>query len=139
MQRLRPALEKSPTNAKPNPTSVERQVASTLYRYAHGVSFDTIGDLFGISKELACTIFNKTSRAIVYHLYDEFVKLPATEDEWQEEMKGFLENYGFPCSAAWDGFHIYVSTRIKQYYSFKKRYTVTNMGLISYNPLGKKV
>ena len=123
VQRLRPVLEKSPTNAKPNPTSVERQVASTLYRYAHGVS----------SKELACTIFNKTSRAIVYHLYDEFVKLPATEDEWQEEMKGFLENYGFPCSAAWDGFHIYVSTRIKQYYSFKKRYTVTNMGLVSYN------
>ena len=124
---------KKTTNAKPNPTSVEKQVASTPYRYAHGVSFHTIGDLFGISKELACTIFNKTSRAIVFHLYDEFVKLPTTEDEWQEELKGFIENYGFPCVAAWDGFHIYVSTRLKQFYSFKKRYTVTNMGVVSYS------
>ena len=44
-----------------------------------------------------------------------------------------MNNYGFPCIAAWDGFHVYLSTRLKQYFSFKKRYTVTNMGLISYN------
>ena len=58
---------------------------------------------------------------------------PATDDEWADELKGFMKYYGFPCIAAWDGFHVYLSTRLKQYFSFKKRYTVTNMGLISYN------
>ena len=72
-------------------------------------------------------------RAIIYFLYEEFVRLPATDDESADELKGFMKNYGFPCIAAWDGFHVYISTRLKQYFSFKKRYTVTNMGLISYN------
>ena len=31
LDRIRPELEKKPTNAKPNPTTVDRQLASTLY------------------------------------------------------------------------------------------------------------
>ena len=58
LDKLRPVLEKTSTNLIPNPTIVDRQIASTLYRYAHGSSFLTIGDLFGISKESACTIFH---------------------------------------------------------------------------------
>ena len=58
---------------------------------------------------------------------------PATNDEWADELKGFMKNYGFPCIAAWDGFHVYLSTHLKQYFSLKKKYTVTNLGLISYN------
>ena len=130
---LTPELEKKPTNAKPNPTTVDRQLASTLYRYVHGTSFITLGHLFGISKELVCKMFHKTSRVIIYFLYETFVRIQTTDDEWADELKGFMKNYGFPCIAAWDGFHVYLSTRLKQYFSFKKRYTVTNMGLISYN------
>ena len=44
-----------------------------------------------------------------------------------------MENYEFPCVGAWDGFHVNVCSRLKNYYSFKTRYTVTNMGLIGYN------
>ena len=78
-------------------------------------------------------MFHKTSRAVIYLLYEESVRLPATDDEWADELKGFMKNYGIPCIAAWGGFHVYLSTRLKQYFSFKKRYTVTNMRLISYN------
>ena len=115
-------MTKRATKAKSNPTTVDRQLASTLYRYAHGASFITIGRLFGIPKELACTIFHKTSRAIVYFLYDEFVKLPSAEnkEEWEAQLIGFMENDGFPCAAAWDGSHVYVATRLKLFYSFKK-------------------
>ena len=39
--------------------------------------------------------------------------MPRTDDEWEEELRGFIENYGFPCVGAWDGFHVYVSTHLK--------------------------
>ena len=44
-----------------------------------------------------------------------------------------MENYDFLCAGAWDGFHVYISLKLKSYFSFKKRYTMTNLGLISYN------
>ena len=34
---------------------------------------------------------------------------------------------------AWVGFRVYVSTKLKNYFSFKKRYMVTNLGLVGYN------
>ena len=45
------------------------------------------------------------------HLYNEFVKLPTTEDEWVKEIIGFIENYEFSCIAAWDGFHVFTTTK----------------------------
>ena len=33
----------------------------------------------------------------------------------------------------WDGFHVYINCHLKNYFSFKKRYSVTNMGLIASN------
>ena len=43
----------------------------------------------------------------LYYLYDEFVKFPPVEEEeWNAQLIGFIENYGFPCTAAWDGFHV---------------------------------
>ena len=34
---------------------------------------------------------------------------------------------------AWDGFHVYIACWKKSFYSFKKRYSITNMGSIGYN------
>ena len=66
-------------------------------------------------------------------LYSRFVKLPATDEEWIAEATGFIENYAFPCVAAWDGFHVYLQTKLKNHYNFKNRYSITNMGLIGHN------
>ena len=63
-------------------------------------------------------------------LYDIYVKLP---DDWKKELTGFIENYSFPCVGVWDGFHVYVETKLKSYYSFKKRYSMSTMGLVGYN------
>ena len=63
-------------------------------------------------------------------MYDEYVKLP---DDWEVELRGFLENYEFPCVGVWDGFHVYIESKLKSYFSFKKRYSMSNMGLVSYN------
>ena len=32
----------------------------------------------------------------------------------------FLYNYDFPCVGAWDGFHVYINSQIKYYFSFKE-------------------
>ena len=66
-------------------------------------------------------------------LYDRYVRLPTTDEEWQNEIRGFLENYDFPCVGAWDGFHVYINSHLKNYFSFKKRHSMTNLGLIGYN------
>ena len=49
------------------------------------------------------------------------------------EIRGFLENCEFPCEGAWDGFHVYINNQLNNYFSFKKRYPMTNLGLIAYN------
>ena len=133
LEKISPQIELTPTNLKPNPTSTHRQLALTIYRLATGCSFSTLEDLFGVSVSSASTFFNKVCRVIVANIYDLYVTLPSTDKEWEAELKGFIENYEFPCVGAWDGFHVIVSSKLKGYYSFKKKYTVNNLGLVSYN------
>ena len=122
-----------PTNFKPEPTSPDRQLALTLYRLAHGVTYTVLDDVFGVSKESSCTFFNKVIRLLVAYFYDDYVKLPETDEEWESEVRGFIENYGFPCVGAWVGFHVHVNSQLKSNFSFKKKYTVNNLALTSYN------
>ena len=70
---------------------------------------------------------------MIRHMYDTYVVLPESPDAWKQEFIGSLENYGFPRTAAWGGFRVYFVTKLKNHYSFKKRYLISNMGLVSYN------
>ena len=45
----------------------------------------------------------------------------------------YEEPYEIPCVGAWDGFHVCVSNNLKNNFSFKNKYTVTNMELIGNN------
>ena len=128
-----PYIEKTPTNLVSNPIESHRELALTLYRLAHGCSFPTLSDLFGTSRSLSVETFNKMVRELQLRLYSRFVKAPDTDAEWEAELRGFLENYGFPCVGAWDGFHVYISSNLKNHFSFKKRYSVSNMAVVSYN------
>ena len=110
----------TPTNFVPEPTSPDRQLATSLYRLAHGVTYTVLDDVFGISKESGCIFFNKVIRLIVAYFYDEYVKLPETDKHWEVEVRRFIENYGFPAVGAWDGFHIHVNSQLKTSFSFKK-------------------
>lgn len=126
-------IVKQPTRMKPQPTPPATQLAICLYRLAHGCTFLTVGDLFGVAAPTAHCIFMDVCKAIVKNLYDRFILFPRTSEEWKQEMQAFLENWEFPCVGAWDGFHVYVSTALKNFYSYKKRYSVTNMGFIGHN------
>ena len=107
--------------------------AITLYHLAHGCSHSTVGDLFGVASLTACRIFNEVIRVMIQVFYDDYVVLPSNEDEWKAELNGFLEDWGFPCIGAFDGFHVYISSNLKNFYNFKKRYSVTNMGFVGAN------
>ena len=130
---VEPYVTKKETNLNQHPVSVNRQLGLTLYRLGHGASFTTLSQLFGVSISLASVTFNKVSRVFVAMLYNRYVKLPRTGEEWEAELTGFLGKYEFPCAIAWDGFHMYVSSKLKSCFSFKKRYSMSNLGLVSYN------
>ena len=59
---------------------------------------------------------------MVVKCYDQFVYMPRSEVKWEDELRGFLENYGFPCVGAWDGFHVEWCTKLKNHYSFNPTY-----------------
>ena len=122
---IAPYIFKEPTNLNPEPISVDRQLGLTLYRLGQGVSYSTfISQLFGVSISLASETFNKVFIVMVAASYDQYVTLPKRDEGWESEVKDFIENYEFPCVGAWDGFHVYVSSKLKLFYSFKKRYSM---------------
>ena len=126
-------IKKQPTNLKPFSTTSEQQLDLTLYRLVHRCSFFTVADLFGVLISLARQTFNKVTCVLVARMYDTFVVLPKNQAEWETELKNFIENYEFPYVGAWDGLPVYVCSKPKSYFSFKKRYTVSNLALVGYN------
>ena len=89
LDRIQHLIEKTPTKMVPNPIESHRQLALTIYRIAHGCSFKVLKDLFGVSQSLATETFNQVMRVMIVTLYEEFVHLPASEDEWTNECKNF--------------------------------------------------
>lgn len=64
--------------------------------------------------------------------YDGFVYLFRNGIEWKYEFESFFDNWEFFCVGVWDGFYVFVSMKLKYYFSFKKRYLVFSMGFISF-------
>ena len=79
------------TNLKPNLTFPDWQLALTIYRLATGCTYSTLPDLFGVSVSAASKFFNKICRLMVVSLYNRFVRLPTTDEEWQNEFVVFRE------------------------------------------------
>ena len=133
LNRIGASIVKTPTNLVPKPIELNRQLGPTIYRLTLGCTFTVIGDDFGISESLASQTFNQIVRKLVVNHFHEYVKMPSTEQEWINEIKGFIENYEFPCTGAWDDFHVCVCSKLKNHCNFKHKYSVSNMGLVGYN------
>ena len=86
-------------------------------------------DIFRISKSLTSNILNHVTRELVTRLFNEFVKLPTTEDEWVKEIIGFIENDEFPRTGTLDEFHVFTETKLKNFYIFKNSYSNSNTEL----------
>ena len=105
----------------------------TLYQLGYGAPPTTLPQLFGGPIFLASVTFNKVFRVLVARPYNRYVKLSRTDNKWEAELKCLLENCESPCEGAWDSFHVYVGSKLKSYFSFKKRYSMSNLRLVSYN------
>ena len=79
----------TPTNLKPNPTSLTGSLLQQSTDWL--MTYSTLSDLFGVSASAASKFFNKICRLMVVSLYDRYVRLPTTDEEWQNEIGGFLE------------------------------------------------
>ena len=80
-----------------------------------------------VLQPLQLIAFMDVCKVLVNTLYDRMVYMPRTAEEWNDELKGFIENWEFPCIGAWDSFHV------SSFYSYKNRYSVTNMGFTGHN------
>ena len=89
--------------------------------------------MFWVSQSLTTNTFNNVMECMVLTLKDKFVCLPRTKADRENECKGFIENYEFNCVGAWDGFHVHVACHLKNYFSFKNKYTITCMCLAAQN------
>ena len=125
---VEPYVTKKETKLNQHPVSVNRQLGLTLYRLGHGASFTTLSQLFGVSISLASVTFNKVCHVLVATLYNRFVKLTRTDEKWEVELKGFSEIYDFSCLSDRDDFHVYFSSKLKPYFSFKKRCVKSRIG-----------
>ena len=112
LNRIEASIVKTPTDLVLEPIEPNRQLGLTIYKLAHGCTFTVIGNVFGISESLATQTFNHVVKELVVNLFGEYVKMPSTEQEWTNEIKGFIESYEFPCIGAWDGFHVYVCSNL---------------------------
>ena len=81
-------------------------------------TYSTVGDLFDVAESTASVIFNQEWKVLVSTLYERCANLPRNRAEWKHELESLLENWEFPCVGAWEGFHVYVSTKLKNYFSF---------------------
>ena len=100
------------TNTDPNLLETHSKLAVPLYRLGHGCSFQVICDLFGVSIGPALATFNKVLREMILKLFNEYVYMPMSEEEWIAECKGLIENYEFSCVGMWDRFHVHMSTHL---------------------------
>ena len=100
-------IAKTSTKVNPAPTPTHVQLALSLYLLRHGYTYPVGADIFVISEPLACQVFNYICRILVARLYKKDVYMPNSDEEWQKERGGLIENnYEFPCVGSLNVFHI---------------------------------
>ena len=88
-------------------SAVASGISGSLYLLGHGYTYPVVADIFVISEPLACQVFNYICRILVARLYEKDVYMPNSDEEWQKERGGLIENnYEFPCVGSLDVFHI---------------------------------
>ena len=75
LKRLEIYIVKEPTNMVPFSIESHRELGITLYRWAHGCTFSTVADLFGVLISLAEQVFASVSKDLIRNLFTEFVKM----------------------------------------------------------------
>ena len=127
------------------PVSVEKPVAVGVWRLSTGNSYWSCGLQFGLGKSTAKVICQEFEEALC-RKEELFIWFPYSEDEVQEAMDTFEEEYKFPqILGAIDGCHIEINAppenkedyfNRKQYYSINLQGTVNSRLLFQHVAVG---
>ncbi|XP_046145946.1 uncharacterized protein LOC123989267 [Osmia bicornis bicornis] len=108
----------------------------TLRYLATGDSFTSLIYTFKISKQLISKIVPEVCEALISTLKN-FVKIPATEEEWEEISHGFNARWNFPhCIGAMDGKHVEIVAPENSgslFYNYKRTFSVVLLVVIDSN------
>ncbi|XP_049808975.1 uncharacterized protein LOC126252150 [Schistocerca nitens] len=134
---ISPFVSKKDTNFR-KAISVNQRLAVTLRFLATGDSFQSLAYLFRISKQAISKIVPEVCGALVEVLKD-YVKIPATENDWSETACLFSQILQFPhCVGAIDGKHIVLQCPVgsgSEYYNYKGSFSIVLLAVVdaSYN------
>ncbi|XP_049944325.1 uncharacterized protein LOC126426454 [Schistocerca serialis cubense] len=134
---ISPFVSKKDTNFR-KAISVNQRLAVTLRFLATGDSFQSLAYLFRISKQAISKIVPEVCGALVEVLKD-YVKIPATENDWSETACLFSQILQFPhCDGAIDRKHIVLQCPVgsgSEYYNYKGSFSIVLLAVVdaSYN------
>ena len=113
--------------------SVEKQLAFTLYFLKDQGSLSVTANAFGIAFCTVSMIVRKVCDVIATVLGPKYIKLPSTEQEMKDLVKGMKNKYGFPQAfGCVDGTHIAISQPTENphdYFSYKQKYTLNTQAV----------
>lgn len=129
---IRDTISKNDTNIRQSIPAEER-LALTLRFLATGDSFTSLQYLFRVSKQvISRSIVPEVCDAII-KLLNNYVKLPASQEDWKMIADKFDEAWNFPkCLGALDGKHIVLQSPIKSgsdYFNYKSQFSIVLMAL----------
>ena len=108
--------------------SVEKQLALTLYFLKDQGSLSMTANAFGIARCTVSVIVRKVCDVIARVLGPKYIKLPSTEQQMKDIVKGMEDKYGFPQAfGCVGGTHIAINQPTENphdYFSYKQKYTL---------------
>jgi hypothetical protein len=107
---LTPFIQKQSSRFR-EPIEVERAVAFTLYRLAHGDSPLEVGEKFGVSEAAVIQYFKAITKVLQQELCPQFIQIPSGPC-LLEIIQRFKEETGFDnMVGAIDGSHIKLASK----------------------------
>lgn len=105
-EELQPHIKKKTTIMR-SPIDVQKQLGITLYYLSDEGRLRKTANAFGVSRSSVSIIVRRVTRVISMYLGPKYIKLPVTEEDVEDKVKGFYNAFGFPqCIGAIDGTHV---------------------------------
>ena len=132
LEKCRPYLEKQKTNFR-EPLPPGLRLAVTLRFLATGISYVSLMYLFRVGTNTISNFIPYTCE-VIFHVLRDYIRLPASEDEWTAVADQFQKRWNFPnCLGAIDGKHCRITAPPMSgslFYNYKKCFSIVLMAVV---------
>ncbi|XP_026821628.1 protein ALP1-like [Rhopalosiphum maidis] len=132
LQHVTPSIEKQNTTMRDAlPARLKLQI--TLRYLGSGDSFASLQYLYRVPK---CTISKFLPEVCdsIYSVLENYIKVPNTQEEWDDIKKGFSNRWNFPgCGGALDGKHVVLRAPFhsgSNFYNYKGSFSIILFALV---------